>query len=451
MGDAGVHDLLALDREVARGVTMLAQWRAALVLEPASCADEEPLQAVRRVTGKSTWDALGSLDVPEASRPLVEALRRWVYFLLQARVGRVEEAAWALAAADPVATLQGDNPLRVSWRDAWRGVAGATTPSAARPWLDAAAEIAPGLSAIAARRAARRVEVARRMGLDGPAAPLVGAAPADLRAAAAGFLAKTDELWAATLGELPGAQEGAAAVIPAVVARDAGDGWPARLTARWLRDVLGAAFVGPPVEIPALPKVLGAASFARALQAFAFAVRSTPPSASAPFALVREPAFVAAHRLSFVVGSLPADAVFQTRVLGVGRRTASAQARVLARSALFEARLLAIRWLLGDDAAPAPRDLFDELTARTFGRSLDPRLRGAWPAARDDEVARWLALLEAPALRDGLRDRFDVDWFRNPRAWQELRAVSFAREPVREDAVRDGAGALAHAFEEALG
>ena len=452
MGDGGVQDLLALDRDVARGVALLGQWRAALALDPASCADaDEPLEEVRWVTGKSTWDALGRLEPPAADRPLCEALRRWVYFLLQARVGGAEERAWACAAAEPNAVLAGDRPLRVAWRDAWRGVIAAPTAAAARPWLDAAAELAPPLAAVAARRAARRVEVARRLGLAHPSAPLVGAAPDALRGAAMRLLDATDDLWSASFGDALRDGGGAAAVIPAAIAREAGDGWPAHLTARWLEETLRVAFVGPPVAMPRLPGALGAASFARALQALGFALRAAPASGTTPFALAREPAFVGAHRLASVLGALPADPAFQVRALGLGSRVATAQARVLARAALFEVRLGAVRLLLGDDAAPAPRALFDELTARMFGRGLDPRLCGAWPPAREDESARWLALLETPRMRDDLRDRFDADWFRNPRAWQELRGASFAREPVADDVVRDGPLELARAFEAALG
>ena len=126
---------------------------------------------------------------------------------------------------------------------------------------------------------------------------------------------------------------------------------------------------------------------------------------------------------------------------------------MVARTALLDARTRAARVLLGDDAAPAPRDLFDELGTRLVGASLDPRLRGAWPAARDDEPARLVALLEARAFAATLRERFDVDWWRNPRAWAHLRAVSAvpAREPVDAAALPVEADALARAFEAALG
>jgi hypothetical protein len=107
--------------------------------------------------------------------------------------------------------------------------------------------------------------------------------------------------------------------------------------------------------------------------------------------------------------------------------------------------------LLGDDAAFAPRDLFEEMTARLFGRAIDSRFAGGWPGARDDEPARWLALLQTPGAHVALRERFDADWFRNPRAWQELRAVATAREPADEALARRGGEDLARAFEGALG
>jgi hypothetical protein len=450
-GGVGVQDLGALDRDVARAVARLAEWRAALRVDVASHADDEPLESVRRVAGQSTWLALERLDVPEADRPLRDGLRQWVYFLLQARVGRAEDVEWARAEAETANVDRGEVSSRVTWSDAWRGAVAAPTAPAARPWLDATGELGPRLASVAARRASRRVEVATRLGVDHPSAPLVGVPYSVLRATAAGFLEATDDLWAAVYRDALRDGGGIAAVLVTAVARDAGDGWPARLTATALRDLLRHAFDGAPLDLPALPSARGAASFARALYMLGFALRSARPSASVPYALAREPAFVAAHRLGFVVGSLPADPVFQMRALGVGRRVAAAQARALARTGFLEARLHALRVLLGDDAAPAPRDLFDEVTARTFGRSIDPGLRGAWPLAREDEPARWLALLGSVRASEALRNRFDVDWFRNPRAWHDLRAVALAREPADEGVARAGVGDLVRVLEAALG
>jgi hypothetical protein len=207
-----------------------------------------------------------------------------------------------------------------------------------------------------------------------------------------------------------------------------------------------------------LPAALGASSFARALYALGFAVRAPSATGSAPrraaiFAIAREPAFAAAHRLGFVFAALPADPLWQARALGVGRRTALAQARILARTALLDARMHAARLLLGDESSFAPRDLFDELGPRLFGAPLDGRLLGAWPAARDDEPARLLALVQAPAQANDLRERFDADWYRNPHAWTHLRELSTtpAREAMDPATLEAGVDRLARAFEESLG
>jgi hypothetical protein len=246
---------------------------------------------------------------------------------------------------------------------------------------------------------------------------------------------------------------GAAAVLHAAVAQDAGEGWPAHLTARWLEDVFGGAFRGLRIQLPPLPAAVGATSFSRALYALGVAVRIAAAPSSTPFVLACEPAFVGTHRLGFVFGALSANAQWQRRALGVGRRVAHAQSRVLARSALLDARLHAARVLLGDDAAQAPRDRFDELGTRLFGRGLDPRLCGAWPAARDDEPARFVALLDSRAFAHDLRDCFDSDWYRNPRAWAHLQALGSApaHESIDAPALTTRADELAREFEAALG
>jgi hypothetical protein len=460
MGDArpAAGDLLALDRDVARGASELARWRAALVRDPEAHADEEPLEAVRHVAGKSTWDALGALAPSAVDAPLVDALRRWVFALTQARIGCSDDVARARGEAGPHGRFAGSEPRSVSWREAWRGVATSKTPGEARLWLDAAADAAPELASLARARAGRRVEVARRMGYEHPWAPVVPAPVDALRRLARRLLDATEELSRAVWLEDLRGETGAAAILVAAMGRDAGQGWPARLGGRWIEETLAPGGRGLRVELPSLPAVLGAASFARGLAAFGFAARASLTSGAAgkrttPFSLAREPAFVAAHRFGFVLGALPADPQWQMRALGLGRRAALAQARVLARSALLDVRVHAARLLLGDDAAFAPSDLFDELGVRLFGAPLDARLRGAWPAARDDEPARLLGLVQSRSFGNALRDRFDVDWYRNPRAWAHLRAAAAgpAWEPADASSLEADAAAVARALEDALG
>jgi hypothetical protein len=454
MADSAADDLLSLDRDVARAARDLARWRAALSKDPDAYAEEAPLEIVRHVATMSTWNALGRLPGDGADALLVAGLKRWVYTLLQARLAHGDEVAWARAAATPCGVIDGDDPRRVSWREAWREVVVAKTAGVARQRLEAAAEAGPTLAALAARAAERRSEIARRLQLKHPWEPLVRVAPRDLRATAARFLDATDDVSRFVRTERLEPGSGAAALFHSAMGRDAGQGWPGRLTPRWLHETFGAGTVGLDLDLPVLPLAIGPASFARALAMFGFALRMATASRSMPFAISHEPWFVGAHRLAFVFGALVVDPDFYLRVLGAGRRTALAQARLLTGTALMEARLHAARVLLSEDEGLAPRELFEEISTRLFGLPLDARFRGAWPRARHDEPARWLALLEAVTLREGLRQRFDVDWFKNPRAWLDLRAQGSlpAREPEGESTTGvTQVDALARAFEKALG
>ena len=453
MAESPVHDLLSLDRDVARAVSELRTWRTAMARQPADHAEQDAIAATRHVAGKSTWDGLRALAPGAAESTLRDALLPWVGTLTLARLTRDEEVEQLEAMAAPVARYAGDPVGMISWRQAWRGVPTARTTSETALWLDAAASAGASLAAIAARRADKRMELGRRLGLAHPWELLTVGDRAHLRAWARRLLDATEDLARAMAKESADGISGAAFVLHDAVARGASEGWPARLTPRWLQEVVAVPSTGLKVVLPPLPAALGASSFARALSAFGFALRDAWAPRAMPFVLSHEPGARASHRLGFVLGALPASADWQVRALGIVRRTALAQSRLLGRTLLLEARMSAARLLLGDDASPALRDELDELGPRLFGRPLDARLRGAWPVARDDEPARFVALVESHAAAEDLRDRFDVDWFRNPRAWTHLRAAaaSPAREPVDVEALPARVDALAKAFEGALG
>jgi hypothetical protein len=452
MAEGQVQDLLALDRDVARAAKRLAGWRLSLADRPQEAAEQDPFDGLRAVAAKSTWERLGELSPSAGDEPLRDALRRWVLALVQARVGAASELGWAREAVVARARFEGDRPRQVSWREAWRGVVSCRSPVEAHLWLQAAADAAPSLAPVARLRATRRAEVARRMGLAHPWEPAVAVGLGPLRASAARFFERTDDLSRAVWRESLGTEPGAAAVLHAAVAREAGDGWPARLTPRWLAEQFGAGISGLPLALPALPQTMGAASFARALALFGYAFRVASAEGTMPFTLASDPWFVSAYRFAFVFGALAADPEFGVRSLGLGRRVAGRQARILARSALLEARVGAARVMLGAGEG-APRDAFDDVTERLFGAPVDRRFQGVWPVARTDEPARWLALLLAPALREALREGFDADWFRNPRAWAHLRALGAgpAFEAVDEATLEPGGDALVRSFERALG
>ena len=455
MASPPLQDFFALDREVARAAQSLAKYRAKLYADPAAVADDDPFAPYRHVASRATWRALTELTPSAVDRALHAGLLRWIEALVDARVGLPEEGALAEARLAPEGRFDGDPPERVSFARAMRELATAPRAAEARLWLAAAADAGEGVASARRARASKRVEVASRMGRAHPWEAMVPFAPGALRDSAQAFLDATEDIARATWKEADAEGDDAAARIVVAGARDAGDGWPARLTTSFFLDVFGEGARRRPVAARRWPPPASAASFARALAEFGFAARVAAAPASLPFVLAREPAFVSAYRVAFVFGALAADPAFYLGGLRTSGRSALAQARALTRTALLDARMNAARLLLGDDRAFARRDRFDEIGTRVFGSALDPRLRGAFPAARDDEPARWVGLLEARALRDGLRAHFDEDWFRNPRAWSHLEGLGTRVEdgeqaPPPQDHLENSAKALGDAFEEAL-
>jgi hypothetical protein len=410
-------DLARTDRDVARAHAALVRWHARLDEDPEN--DEEPLAAFRHVAGKRAYDQLVQVGGLHAA-----ALARWVAHLTAARVTRDQDVEWARAARAREAKYALGEARLVSWREAWRGVVRAEAEAEARAFWDAAAERAGVLAPIAKERAARREEVARRLGIAEPSvAPFAEA-----------LLAKTRDLWRAVDG---------GDAIKTALAKDAPEGWPARLAPRWLLEVFRPFTAGLRLDLGPLPEPIGAASFARALAAFGRALRVAGHAPSLPFAIARDPAFVDSHRFAYVFGALAADVAFQQKVLGNVARVADLQSRVVTKTLLFEARLSAMRVLV-------TKEREEELGHEVLGRGV--RFRGAWPRARDDEPSRARALATALPFARELVDRFDVDWFRNPRAVTFVRARASApawEEPTEPSP--DLAVDLARAFEERLG
>ena len=456
MASEVIADLGKLDRDIARAAGALDRWRGRLASDPEAYASDDPIEPLRHVAGQTTYAELAALTPMAHDVPLRDGLLRWVEALVQARLARDLDVAWARAASDLRGRFGGEPPRMASWREAWRGIAGGVSRAEQAHWLDAAVDCAPKLAAIARERASRRAEIAKRLGA-AIAVEKPAAVPMEtLQTAARALLARTDDLAAALLREKRD-HKGDPSPLDAIrvaVARDAAEGWPAGSMTRWLEDLFGEGARGLALEPLRLPEALGASSFMRALASFGFAFRVAAAPRSLPFVLARDPQPVSAHRFAFVFASLVVSAEFHRVALGIGRRAAFAQARSLARAAFLGVRLGAARILLtgGDGRAWAPPELFEELTSHVLGAPMPSTLAAAWPPPRDDEPARFAALVTAHPLAVGLVERFDVDWFRNPRAMPYLRALAAvpAHEPELAIDPDASTSSLARAFEAAL-
>lgn len=470
-------DLLAFDRDVRRAAGRVEQLRGWLSLGTKEARDRarafDPFDGVRHTATMSSYKSLAEQAPSLLDVPLRDGLLRWVHELLQARVGRElaladADAAYALdprlapsrlaLAESTAAAREASGASEVGPRAdlAAHTYAGAlatmiTAPDVSRAAgaLERAGDLAAPVAAVRKERRERRFEAARRLGLANPHAL---ATKSDVGALARAFLDASEPLAVELLKVAHKKSDRpwyASSAMQSFLARDARDGWPAYLTQRWLDDVF-KALAPRGADAGKLPEALGGASFLRAAAAWGSAWKNAGVPRSMPFALAHDPHPVPAFRFGFAMAHVVAEPEFQRRMLELPARTAKAQARVLRESMFHAARLIAARAVFATEEQVTP-PMFEEIGARLFGAPLRPSMRDAWPDPRTTDPARLLALLGTRAFLAHVVDRYDDDWFRNPKAGTHL--TSLACGPAFDaDALPDGAvTGTARAFEEALG
>ncbi|MCW5811088.1 MAG: hypothetical protein KIT84_08755 [Labilithrix sp.] len=442
-------------------------------------------RASREVAGKSTYDAVLALEVGPIQAPHRAALLRWIHELVQRRIGAdlAEEEAEREVAEDPaLAKARGPVAVARTYDEARRGLLIAPNVVELEKTLGRMGELADPIAAVRRERRMRRFEIARRLGLDHPWALALDGGVATVSAVATAVLDATEPL-ARDLHKRHGASP--ARSIEDAFARDAREGWPARLTPRWLEDVFrtvvprppkggaadggahagsrgaeGGAFVGARARGAAdggafvLPMAIGGASFLRAAADWGFAARVASTARSLPFALARDPAPTEAFLHGDLLALALASRAFAKRKLGLPARAADAHARVLARASFFTLRALAaVAWLGRGESATD--DEIEHVSARLFGRPLARGLGVAWAnggfsgRCRDDVPARLAAAVRAFGAATDLVERHDEDWFDNPRAAARLAHV--AAGPVWQGDEPTGIDRIARTFEETLG
>jgi len=324
-----------LDREVARAAGESAAARARLARGGVEDA-ANPLAAHRRVSERATW-----LEVGAQGGELAAPLQAWIYALTLDRVLWPDTVRLAVAWHAPSITVAEPGIAALTESPRALLVRLLREPDASRRRIFAGA-LARGAGAVhdAARILAdRRVEAARILGAAPDAVEILVDPPAAVAAAAQRLLADT--------APLVERGERWPSVLAASVGRAFGEGWPARLSPRWLFELFrrGPLTEGLRLAVAPLPAALGASSFARALGAFGAALADAD-GPRGPFALAGAPFDLRRPRRAALFASLAADPIFAVRALGLGRGRARAarqpaprrRARPLPRRALAAGR-----------------------------------------------------------------------------------------------------------------
>jgi hypothetical protein len=245
-------------------------------------------------------------------------------------------------------------------------------------------------------------------------------------------------------------------LLVAAQAGAASDGWPGRLTPRTVVSLVEEPSLlrGVRLEFARVPRALGPASFIRALTALGACWSEALLPSQAPFVLVHDPQHLHEHTYGAVFGLLPLLPEFAKVRLGLSRSRAREHVRALAAAVLIEARALALRVLL---RRPALRgeilgDAFEHWTGRAFGFRLDAPLAGAIFRLRFDDAQRLAGLFLAASVGQHLVETHDEDWFRNPRALEELRtgASAAGASTVTPELLAQGAQDLLRSLRERL-
>ena len=358
-------------------------------------------------------------EIRESSLPenVKNAWIAWAYRLSDARVNARSYAVLAEAYVVTRHQVEWKDPLFVTLRELWhrmlvsQGIRGF--------YCNALAVNAGTLTQLTKQHWARRVELARRAGyesLDAIEAPIPNP-----EAFAEKLLEQTDEFYSQLV---PSHLEG---FLDTALAKSALAGWPAKLNPRTVQQLLGDSewLNGLNLRIHRLPAALSQASFMRALARLGQSMANAATSTRQPFVVAFDPNGLRSRTLGALFGALPQSPEFMRRQLGLSRDVANAQSRAALITGLIHVRTAALATLLRARLCRSSHEAsadYEALTHRTYGFALPQSLVGLWPRIYADSGQRLLGPCIASLWQEQLVGMYDVDWFRNPRGIESVRA-----------------------------
>lgn len=410
---------LEMDRELSRAFAAWQGFRRRLVADPR--LDDAPLELHRAVSSRSAFLQLAEL--PEAD-PLREPLRRWVYRLLEQRVNHAaiveEERARRVERHAVASPVPGELSLSELLERAL------SDPARRVPWLQSFLDRSASCSGRVVALWQRRGEVARRLGLASPAAieGSVDDAPELARAIAERLRERVLDLGLRT----------PSAWVERALGEDVRAAWPHRISGPRLFDYFRDGDLLRGLDLPSrrLPRALGAASFLRGFGALGSAWHEAQVPRDQPFCIARDPYRLEEHAASSLLAALPSNPAFLQRRLEVGRDALADVRRRLAQIHALELSIAALRVQLRAAASTSEarfREQYQERCEVDLGLVLPPQAAGVLFRLGVEDEQRLLGRLLAARREQRLIEEHDEDWFRNPRAIEQLRAE--ARLPPR--------------------
>lgn len=434
-------DPLRQDRSISRAAVDWVRWRRRL--RRGAALEHDPFAAHPFVS------RVGFEQVRERNEhdPLREPTLRWLYRMVDdkaCRAGLVEHARARAVTRHPL-----DRPERTSLTLAEMLQRVLRDRARAAEWLAQFVSHAPAVAELERRVWERRLEVAEVLRVDVDRLELPAEGVYDL---AEQWLARTAD----RAGEYrpPELHQ----KLELALGLEAHEGWPARLGAESLAGLFRETRLldSLPLEPGPLPVALAPSSFLRALGRLGCAFADAAAPRDQPFVIAHDPYGLRRLAHGALFAGLGASPAFLRRSLGLGPSRAHEHQRALARVLFLETRTRALRVLLRRAALAGERALlgaFEELTERALGEPLAPSLAGALFVPRRDEAQRLAACFFAAQRARSLTEEHDEDWYRNPRAVDQLRAEASLPPATKTTraALEEAAAELERALVSALG
>lgn len=434
---------LKLSRTLGGVAPRVRTWRRGL--KRLDGFERDPFAVDRWATGQACFQEVSEL--PD-SDPLRAALLRWVFALAEQRINKetLLAEAWQLRGR----TWEVSCPTPGLWSVGAMRFRMLAEPRLRSEWIESMWERSEALSDVVMHLWQRRAEIARRLSLE-HFDVLVEPAP-DPEEWASSWLRESRDLAHAAA---EGVEDFSAWVSAALGTPDktgrvnaaAPDIFPPRVSETWLSDPFRRTDLLKSLRLDPgeLSQALGPASFARGLARFGAAWAEAAAPQDQPFVIAHDPFGLRTKSCGALFAGLLANPEFGKRALGLGSGTTQELRRAMSVIFLMESRATALRVLLRRPALTSERDYRD-----AFEGLVETHLRVPVPAAalgltwtpRLDDAQRLAGLALAMLQTRRLRDAHDEDWFRNPRAIDELRA-EMARPPQTKCDSADLSGGFA--------
>ena len=405
-------DPIAVDRAIRRTQETSALWR--LRLKDHANPNDDPFQLTRPFLGITAYQQVLSLPDQDPGRT---AYQRWTFRLMQERINHSAETRHAFLRYRETHSLQDPEPYPLSCSELLHNLL--ANKEQRTDWLEALAPVSGATSTAFSHLWQRRLEVSRRLKLQSPDDIEL---PSERTPAIADDVLLTTSDARDSLGELNSERW-----LDTSLGSEATRGWPTKLSERhiasWFRE---ARFLeGLDINTGPLPTCYGAASYLRVLELLGAAFRRAIAPKIHSFVVCHDPYGLEEQTYAWIFARLLTNPAFIQRRLGIDRRNQDDHLRILHNALLFEARSRAVKVRLREPAhqgVASFREAFEHDMHEHIGWHVSQDLAGVLlrPTANAGQALAAVVLGEQK-YRSLVQEQ-DEDWFRNPRAIDQMRS-----------------------------